>query len=219
MARKGRNQDETQLGAENDEALTDEELDADQGDEGDDESNDEVQDNTIPQEKKTPFCTVDIDEASGAVNFLFGNGEAVSINPNELPEEQQKNLKYHGLVQKVRDSFSSAKGNFEFALGNSRKVIDNLKANKWVAGRESGETKPKTGELAQALANLKGVTLEVAQAAVDRATEEKRKTWRNNAAVAAEIANIRAINARARAEKAKSEDIDFDASLENEEAA
>lgn len=157
-------------------------------------------------ETKVPFCKP-VTGPDGVMAFNFGNGEVLSVHPNELPEEQQENLKYHGILQKVRDSFSSAKGDYAYAISAASKVIENLKNNKWVAGREASEAKPKTGELAQALANLKNVTLDVAQAAVDRATDEKRKQWRNNAAVAAEIANIRAVNARARAEKAKSEEL------------
>lgn len=208
MARKNKGQNDDHFPVDVEQDQNDEEVVEDEDTEDTLGSPDEVQDNSI--EKKTPFCTVETDQTSGAVSFIFGNGETVQVNPNELPEEQQKNLKYHGLVQKVRDSFASAKGNFEFATGNAKKVIQNLQDNKWVAGRDSVESKPKSTELAQALANLKSVSLEVAQAAVDRATDEKRKTWRNNAAVAAEIANIRAINARARAEKAKDETLDLE---------
>lgn len=155
--------------------------------------------------KKTPFCTVTTDEA-GVTHFSFGNGKDVSINPNELSEEQQRNLMYHGLVQKVRDSFSSAKGDYAFGEAAAEKVVQNLKDDKWTASRETGESKPKTTELAQALANLKGLDLAVVQAAVEKADEAKRSSWRKNAQVAAEIAAIRAANARKRAEASTASD-------------
>jgi len=154
--------------------------------------------------KKTQFCAVDTDQ-SGITHFTFGDGQSVSINPNELPEEVQSQLMYHGLVQKVRDSFASAKGDFTVGLTSASKVVSQLKEGNWTASRAGGESKPKTTELAQALANLKGVPLDIVQAAVEKATDAKRKEWRNNTKVAAEIANIRAINARARAEKAQKE--------------
>lgn len=151
--------------------------------------------------KKPPFCSVTTDQ-EGTTHFTFGNGEAVSINPSELSEEQQRNLMYHGLVQKCRDSFSSAKGDFAFGIASVTKVVTNLRDDKWTASRETGESKPKIGELVQALANLKGMPVDVVQAAVEKASDEKRKVWRKNGDVAAEILRIRAENARARAEKA-----------------
>lgn len=176
----------------------------------DDVSHDDLPADEVAAPAKTQFCAVNTDEATGTTSFTFGNGALVSINPTELPEDIQHQLMYHGLVQKVRDSFASAKGDFAVGEAAASKVVTQLKEGNWTASRGGGESKPKTGELAQALANLKGVPLDVAQAAVEKASDDKRKTWRNNAAVAAEIANIRAINARARAEKAKTEEVEID---------
>lgn len=159
--------------------------------------------------KTAPFCAVSQNE-EGALLFRFSNGHEHSLNPNELSDEIQKQLMYHGATQKLRDSFSSAKGDFAYAEGVLGKVIQQLKDGFWTGSRASGETKPKTGELAQALANLKGVDLETAQAAVERASDEKRKTWRNNAAVAAEIASIRAENAKKRAKSAEAVPVELD---------
>jgi hypothetical protein len=163
----------------------------------------------VATEKKIPFCNVTTG-TDGTIYFSFANGKEVKVNPHELPEEQQENLTRHGLVQKVRDSFASAKGNFDFAEAAASKVIEQLKNNQWTASRGSGESKPHTGELVQALAELKGLDIEVVQAAVDRATEEKRKAWRSNAEVKAKIAELRAAAARKRAETSKAEDIDLE---------
>src|SRR6185312_6660055 len=101
-------------------------------------------------EKKPAFCDVQVNQ-DGHVTFAFGNGESISLSPAELPEEQQENLLRHGLVQKVRDSFASAKGDFAFAKGAAEKVINQLRNNQWTASRGSGDSKPKTGELVAAL--------------------------------------------------------------------
>lgn len=151
--------------------------------------------------EKVAFCTVERDGDN--VTFHFGNGEKVGINPNELPAEQQANLTAHGLIQKVRDSFASAKGDFAFGVAAAQKVLDNLRENRWTAARTEGLNVAKTGELAQAIANLKGVDLAVAEGAVERASDAKRKEWRNNPQVAAEIARIRAEKAQERAAKAQ----------------
>ena len=161
--------------------------------------------------KTVPFCAVSQD-GNGTLVFTFSNGHVHNLNPiTDCNDEIQRQFLYHGATQKLRDSFSSAKGDFAYAEGVLEKVIAQVKAGNWVGTRASGEAKPKTGELAQALANLKSVDLETAQAAVERASDEKRKTWRNNAAVAAEIARIRAENAKKRAEaSANAEPVELD---------
>ena len=161
------------------------------------------------EEKKTPFCNVTTDDA-GVITFAFGNGQSLTIAPQELPEEQQENLLRHGLVQKVRDSFASAKGNFSFAEAAASKVLEQLRNNQWTASRGSSESKPHIGELVQALAELKGLDPAIVQAAVEKASDEKRKAWRSNAEVKAKIAELRAAAARKRAETAKAEDIDLE---------
>jgi hypothetical protein len=171
--------------------------------------NGEVAVDEVAAPKKVEFCKVSSGD-DGTIYFTFGNGNELKVNPAELPEEQQDNLTRHGLVQKVRDSFASAKGNFEFAEAAASKVIKQLQDNQWTASRGSGESKPHIGELVQALAALKGLPIEVVQAAVEKATDEKRKAWRNAAAVKAKIAEIRAEAARKRAETAKVEDIDLE---------
>lgn len=176
-----------------------------QAQESDTQYNENLPADEVEAPKKPAFCSVVTDE-SGTTHFTFGNGKSVSINPNELSEEQQRNLMYHGLVQKVRDSFSSAKGDFAFGEAAADKVVQNLRDDKWTASRETGESKPKIGELVQALANLKKLPLEVVQAAVEKADEAKRKAWRKNAQVAAEIAAIRAANAKKRAEASTASD-------------
>jgi|SRR5687768_3304018 len=163
----------------------------------------------VAAEKKAPFCNVSSGQ-DGTIYFTFANGSELKVNPSELPEEQQDNLTRHGLVQKVRDSFASAKGNFEFAEAAASKVIKQLQDNQWTASRGSGESKPHIGELVQALASLKNLPIEVVQAAVEKASDEKRKAWRNAAQVKAKIAEIRAEAARKRAETAKAEEIDLD---------
>jgi hypothetical protein len=195
MAKKNRN-DETQYDEGEGEVVTDEST-----------ATDAEGETSLP--KTAPFCAVSQNE-EGALLFRFANGNEHSLNPNELSEEIQNQLKYHGATQKLRDSFSSAKGDFAYAEGVLSKVIQQLRDGYWTGSRASGETKPKTGELAQALANLKGVDLDTAQAAVERASEEKRKTWRSNASVAAEIASIRAENAKKRAKAVAAVPVELD---------
>lgn len=147
--------------------------------------------------KKPVFCQVTTE--GDTVTFAFGNGSVINTDPHTFTEEIQRKLMYHGLTQKLRDSYSSAKGDFTFGVSAVEKVLNALNDGRWVGAKSVGESAPKTGELALALSNLKGIDLETVQAAVDKADDAKRKVWRSNPQVQAEIARIRADKARARA--------------------
>ena len=158
------------------------------------------------EEKKTPFCRVGVGDKESVLRFSFGNLTNVDIDLTDLSEDISSQLLVHGLTQKGRDSFAGAGGNFEEAIGSVTKVFDNLLAGNWTASRASaGDSKPRTTELAEAIANLKGLSLESVQKAVEAATDDQRKAWRKNPAVSAEVLNIRAAKAKARADKAKAD--------------
>lgn len=160
--------------------------------------------NAETAEVKTPaFCRKDYTD-EGVASFTFGNGTVVELDVNQLSEEQKFNLMMHGLMQKVGDSYASAKGDFVIGIAAAQKVCDQLLNDQWTASRASaGEGTPKSGELAQAIASLKKLDLAAVTNAVNAATDEQRKAWRKNAAIAAEIARIRAEKAAARAAKAE----------------
>lgn len=160
-------------------------------------------------EKKVPLCEITSDDTTGTISFNYSNGTVLSIKTDDMPTEQIFNLIVHGLTQKVRDSFSSAKGDVEYAIGCSNKVLDNLMANRWTASRATGEGKPKSTELVEAIARLKGLPIETVAEIVEQADDAKRKIWRSNARIKAEIANIRAERAAAAAAKSSASD-DFD---------
>lgn len=154
---------------------------------------------------KTPkFCEK---SAEGTVvSFKFGNGEVVSLDVSTLDENIQNELMMHGALQKIGDSYAGAAGDYAFAIGNAKKVIDNLNAGNWKAAREAGESKPKTGELAAAVARIKGIELDVAAGLVEGLSDEQRKALRAKAAVKAAIAAIRAEKAAEKAAKTTDDD-------------
>ena len=161
-----------------------------------------TEDNTQAPEVKAPkFCSKSFTE-DGVVSFTFGNGTTITIDTNELTDEQRFNLMMHGTAQKGGDSYASCQGDYPAAIAALQKVSDQLLANQWNASRASaGEAAPKIGELSQAIANLKGMDLVTVNTAVAKATDEERKAWRKNSAIAAEIARMRAEKAAARAAK------------------
>lgn len=151
---------------------------------------------------KTKFLDKDYDVETKSASFALGNGNELSLTLDELSGAIVTQLALHGLVQKVGDSAAGAKGDYNAAKESMQGVIDNLKNGRWGAVRE-GEGKPKVTELAAAIAKVTGYELEQVVAKVAAATDEQRKAWRENAKVAAEIAEARAAKARERAAKAE----------------
>ena len=93
---------------------------------------------------------------------------------------------------------------------DAKAVIDGLKAGSWRSAAGEGEGKPRLGELAEAIARIKGVPLEKAMAAVEKADEKQRKDWRSNAKVRAVIAQLRAEKAAKDLEAAAEKDLAID---------
>lgn len=151
-------------------------------------------------ETKAPkFC--DKSAEGSVVSFKFGNGKELTLDVSTLDESIQTELMLHGALQKIGDSYAGAAGDFDFAIGNATKVIDNLVAGNWKAAREGGEAKPKTGELAEAIARIKQIEVAAAAEIVNGLSDEQRKAIRAKDAVKAAIAAIRYEKAQAKAAK------------------
>ncbi len=73
--------------------------------------------------------------------------------------------------------------------------VDIRRADAWL------RTRSPLYELAQAIGRIKDIPTETALIAVEKASEDQRKTWRNNAKVNAVILRIRADKAREAAER------------------
>lgn len=161
--------------------------------------------NDAVETKAPKFCSKSYED-DGLAIFAFGDGEKLTANVSEFSEEIKFELMMHGMMQKVGDSYASAKGNYEAAKKAARAVIDQLANGQWTASRATGEAKPKTGELVEALAAIKGIDVSTVAAAVEKASDEQKKVWRRHPAVAAKIAELRAERALAKAKKALGDD-------------
>lgn len=150
--------------------------------------------------KKTKFADKSID--NGKLSIAFGNGEVVSVALDEIPEELHTDLAMHGLSQKLGDSYAGAKGDYAMAIKNVTQVIEQLKAGDWRASRGSGESKPRVGELAAAVARVKSISVEEAMAILDTLDDEAKKTVRNHAQIKLAIQQIRTEKAVEAAKKA-----------------
>jgi hypothetical protein len=150
--------------------------------------------------KKPKFC--DKSSEGTVASFTFGDGTVLSLDVANLSEEIQNELMLHGALQKIGDSYAGAAGDYGYAKAQAEKVIQNLLDGVWKSAREAGEAKPKSGELVQALAEIKGLELEAVAAAVEAMDDERRKAVRSHPVVKAKIAEIRARKANEAAAKA-----------------
>lgn len=149
---------------------------------------------------KTKFAEKTI--IDGKLSIAFGNGTVVSVSLDDIPEELHVDLALHGLSQKLGDSYAGAKGDYEFAIKNVTQVVEQLKSGEWRASRGSGESKPRVGELAAAVARVKGISVDEALKVIDALDDESKKAVRNHAQIKLAISQIRVEKAQEAAAKA-----------------
>ena len=156
-------------------------------------------------EKKVKFCEKTSEGV--VVTFTFGNGEVRTLDLSTIPEETQTDLMVHGALQKIGDSYSSAGGDYAFAIAQAEKTIQNLQNGNWGSPRAAGEGKKSSTELATALASLQNIPVEQVSAMLEAATDEQRKTLRNHPQVKLKIAELRAAKAAENLAKATAPDL------------
>lgn len=106
----------------------------------------------------------------------------------DIPDGMAGRLFWYGLKQKLADSVSDVPMGPE-KLNGIRDTLQNLCAGVWGAAGGSGG--PGISVLAEAVANLKGITIPEAQAAIKALTDDKRKALESGAKVQAEMAKVR----------------------------
>ena len=145
----------------------------------------------------------DLGGSPRAVVFTLGNGSKLSACLDNYSPEIVERLAVHGLSQKIGDSASGFAKDRDFlgAYGSMQQVDANLRLGLW-ASRSGGGT----SDLVAAIAKIKGVGIEDAQAAVDKATEEQIATLKKHPAIKEAIAKIQAARAKEAAKGAESLD-------------
>lgn len=147
-----------------------------------------------------------LDLDSKSVEFTFADGTVLAVSLGELSADIQLHLALHGIGQKVGDAYSGAKGDVAVAKASAQAVIDQLKSGEWRAARGEGEAKPRVGELAEAIARIKGVAVEEVAKSLAGASDEQRKALRANDRVKAIIQVIRAEKAQKKLENMDDDD-------------
>lgn len=86
-----------------------------------------------------------------AILFVFTNGSELLVKPNELSDDMQYCGKFHGVNQKVTDSYSGTE-TVEDAYENAEGMYENLQEGRWI-NRAEGIV--RTTVLAAALTRCK----------------------------------------------------------------
>lgn len=163
----------------------------------------------------------DLDNLSLTISV---GGDDQDYDLSSLSEEIKQNLLCHGASQKLGDAAASVKKRLSDSLGRDpsddelkaavRESIDavwkQLLDGEWRASRGEGEAKPRIGEVATAIARLRGMDVEEVQKLVAATDKEKVKAWRAHPQIQAEIAKIRQEKAEARLAKAMEKEGAFD---------
>lgn len=138
------------------------------------------------------------------LRFVLGNNLTVIARPDELSDEMQDAAMFHGVNQKVRDSAAgfSKDSDYSGAFRAMQTVVDNLTNGLWNAKGGTG-----TGDLVQAIANLKKIEVDVAQTLVDGLDDEQLKAVQGKPAIKAEILRIKAERAAKLATAADDDDL------------
>jgi hypothetical protein len=146
-------------------------------------------------------------QGESEIRFSLGNGKVVVCTPDAMSDAIRTAAMFHGFNQKIRDSAAgfSKDSDFAGAFRAMQSTLETLESGLWNAkGGASGES-----DLAQAVANLKGIELEKAAAAVAGLDDEQLKTLRGKASVKAELLRIKAERAAKVAEASDDEEEDI----------
>lgn len=152
----------------------------------------------------------DWDEAAQAIVTTFPDGEKVSYSFASLPDQSKIDCGMHGMEQKIFDSIAGEikKGtSFEDIRTELQRVYDQLLAGEWKGKRGSSEG-PSLTLLAEAVARMFNVTVEVAQEKLGTKTVEERRAMASAPQVKAKIDEIRAERSKAKADRADSTSVE-----------
>lgn len=145
---------------------------------------------------KATVCTKDysIEDKSATFEFADGVG-SLAVKLDEL-RGVLTNLALHGLVQKIGDCYAGEKDPKE-AFNKASDLLERLKKGEWSKARESKG--PSTALVVEAVARLRGATVNDIQVKWDKMDDENKKRIQGDNRVKAEMARIKAERLEAKA--------------------
>ena len=153
---------------------------------------------------KVKLAKKTVAEDLSGVSIEFGDGKELTANLADFSDDIVIQLALHGLSQKMGDSYSGEK-DVTVARTKAEGVVDRLKAGDWKAVRESSGGGRIT-DLAQALAQVTGRSVEDATRVVAEMSKEDKSSLRKNAQIKVALQQIALKRAEEAAKKDDGED-------------
>lgn len=134
------------------------------------------------------------------INFEETN-QTLTADLNKIPPEIQQRLAMHGLSQKLGDSYAGVDASEAFEKASA--VLEDLTAGNW--STRVAASGPRTTQLAEALAEVTGKSVEEAAAKLEEMDDDQKKDLRKHPHIKAALATIKAKAAAEAAERASKE--------------
>jgi hypothetical protein len=144
------------------------------------------------------------DVEAGVLTFTSEDGSVQTLQVASLPETVRTQALFHGLSQKIGDSYSGAASQDDpegYARECVKDTIAQLLEGNWRAAGGGGG--PKYGQLVTALAEVTGKTLDEAKAIVEGLSDKERKEVQAKPKIKAAIAKLKLAKAMRDAEAAE----------------
>lgn len=134
------------------------------------------------------------------VRIQFENGKTLEAELSKLSDLMIRRLAVHGLSQKLGDSYSGAESIGE-AVKSATAVWTTIQNDRWSEGRSSDG-----GILAEAIARIKGISVDKVAETLADLDDDQKAGLRKNAKVKAMIDLIKGERAKAKLEGSDDED-------------
>jgi hypothetical protein len=146
------------------------------------------------------------DVAAGVLTFTAADGSVQTLEVSKLSEEIRLQAMFHGLSQKIGDSYAGAGSESDpesFAKECVRDTIEQLYNGAWRAAGGGGGS--RVSILVQAFAAVSGQSLEDAAAYIENLSDEEKKDLQKKAKVRVAIQKIKLERETAKLAKAEAD--------------
>jgi hypothetical protein len=146
------------------------------------------------QESKSPT------EYAEVLRYSFTGHEPLDIDLGAFPDDVMRIAAFHGIKQKISDSYAEAKGDIDFARASVQDMVKRLQGGEWNVG---GTGVAKESLLAKALAELTGQDLSDCIAKLATKTKEEKAEMRKHPQLKPILLRMEAERAQERASAAQ----------------
>lgn len=156
---------------------------------------------TFPEKDEAGNPHPNAGKPTGQIVFTFSDNSTETFDVTKVGEDIKFRAMLHGFSQKIGDSYAGAAATEDplaYAKSAVRDTIAQLYRGEWRVAA-SGGGGPRVSDLATAIAQVTGESLEECVEFVGAMTDEEKKVWRKKPKIAAALAQMAAERAAAKA--------------------